>query len=338
MKPLNLLTCVCLFAASLNTSVDAQSLPGKNLTATVRIRGVSIAGDTTTVSYSVVNGGGSAERLEGLTVSLPAVLKSMTNPGPDTIWVVMGAYRNRGAVHWAYIPGVAQGDSTPTLQLSAIGLPGIVTAWYQGDSVIVEDESSATPVTDYDVLDDLSNKIQTVSIGTALASLSSLVPRLKTLTDSSCALSWITNSGLCTALSSALAASPSHVLGYTTRLDSARAGGSAVTDAAYFMLKANADYILNVVDVSLVQLTYSCGNYYRIRNYNYASFPATTHWTAFGTTYPGPSPTIAGRTTDGPGYSDTLVQVWSKSPYADMATVSYHGVVIATASSGYTAC
>jgi hypothetical protein len=33
---------------------------------------------------------------------------------------------------------------------------------------------------------------------------------------------------------------------YSAQLDSARTHGSAVTDAAWFMLRANADYILHV--------------------------------------------------------------------------------------------
>ena len=273
MNVLTTLACATALAAGIPITARSQSLPGKNLSATIRVRGATTTGDTTTVSYSLANGGASAERLQSFTVSLPAVLKSMSAPGPDSIWVVMGAYRNREAIHWAYIPGVVQGDSTPTLQLSAIGLPTIVTAWYQGDSVIVDDDGSMA-AHDYDVLDDLSNKVQTVGITTAPGTLALLLTRLRALTDSSCALSWITSSGTCTLLDAHLSASPRRFFGYITSLDSARTAGSTLTDAGYFMLKANTDYIKTFGDTATAVFARACvGHTAKLDGYNYGYGP-----------------------------------------------------------------
>lgn len=306
-------------------SLRAQ-LPGKNLSATVRVRSVTMYGDTAAITYSVLNGGGSAERLESFTVSLGVGGATVTSPSPDSLWSVTNALLSRTVARWTSLLPKAPGDSTPTLSVRAIGLPGIRVAWYSGDSMIVI--NSATQSIDLDALTDLSNAVVTVGVDASLTSLSTLVPRLKTLTDSSCALSWITNSGLCTALSSALAASPSQVLGYTTRLDSARSGGSAVTDAAYFMLKANAEYIKSFVDTSVVQLHVICAGTWLVRNFNYASF--TGHW---ATDVHSDTLTVAGRGSDAHEYTD--VPITTAGTYLNLY---FNGVAFRSRNRGTWSC
>ncbi len=113
---------------------------------------------------------------------------------------------------------------------------------------------------------------------------------MHTLTDSSCALGWITDSGLCSALDAHLTASPSEYLAFSDELDSARTHGSAVSDAAYFLLHGNLTYINTVVDTSKLTLPDVChasnGNDSTVvAQYKYAAF-STMHG-PFNVTLPG---------------------------------------------------
>jgi hypothetical protein len=114
----------------------------------------------------------------------------------------------------------------------------------------------------------------------------------------------------------------------------ARSGGSAVTDAAYFMLKANAEYIKSFIDIPALSFTYVCGPTFLIRNYSYPSFVMSltgTSWTI--------PVTVPGRTADGPEYADLRVNATTTLPvYPLTPTLGYGGVVVKTATGSGPAC
>ncbi|MGH7584382.1 MAG: hypothetical protein ACREL5_14265 [Gemmatimonadales bacterium] len=225
------------------------------------------------------------------------------------------------AARWVSLDGIAPGDSTPILQFQSFGLPGIAAAWYAGDSLIVVDEGAGEDVPDYDILSDLSKKVQTVGVDSFPnpRTLSALISRLHTLTDSSCTLVWITDSGLCTALSGDLGASPTRVIGYANSLDSAHTGGSAVTDAAYLMLSANAAYVKAFADTSIVTMT-RCGNSgMPVTNPNYASIGFTYRINGGSET----PITAVGRASDAASSGITRI---TGVDLTDSVVLYYHGV------------
>jgi hypothetical protein len=228
------------------------------------------------------------------------------------------------------VSGIGAADSTPTLTFSAVGLPTIAAAWYNGDSMYVDPDSGGVVAPFYDPLGAASIHTVTVGVDVAPTTLTSLVFRLGQLNDSSCTLAWITDSGLCTSLRSNWGVTI-RFFGFTSTLDSARTGGSAITDPAYFMLRANADYILNFVDLSAITVSYVCGNTFRIRSQNYAAVPVTYQ-------LPTGSPvsvTLPARTTDYPMYTDTNIDPggsWGA------VQVKYGSTILNTLSNGGTSC
>ena len=309
--------------------LSAQDLPGKNLDVTVRVRAVTMSKDTVTVSYSLLNSGGSAEALADFTVKALVVPLQVISPSSD--WAAGKVFGRLSVATWTSLQGIAHGDSTPTLTFRAIGLPGIVTAWYAGDSIItVPADDSTSIVPNYNPLLDLSKQIQTVGVDAAPTSLSALLSRLHTLTDSSCTLTWITNSGLCTILGADLGASPSHVLAFATSLDSAHAHGADVGNAAYGLLKPNAEYIKAFVDTSIVQLHVVCAGIWLVRNYNYAAFAGT--WTTTGEVHSG-SVTVDGRANDAHEFTDLRI-----TSAGTNLNLYYNGVLLRTRERGTSSC
>ena len=238
-------------------AAHAQSgLPGTNLTTTVRVRNVSIVGDTTTVTLSAYVEPSSLEHLLTLTISVPATPRTVGAAGASPHWAQDTVYRDLPVAQWWAMQTIAPGDSTPSLTFHAVGVPGIGAVWSSGDSEIIAPTGGYVPA--YDPLNDLSVKAQTISIVPVPPTFDSLLGRLPVLTDSACTLGWITDSGLCSALSSHLAASPIEYLAFSDELDSARTHGSAVSDAAYFLLYANVTYVNSVVDTSKLTLPDVC--------------------------------------------------------------------------------
>jgi hypothetical protein len=226
--------------------LGGQTLPGKNLSVTVSVHLISMSNDTTIISYSVRNASTSLEHLMSFTVYVPTTAAHVTSPGSATDWLVQSSYRGRSVAAWTSLATVAPGDSMPTISFRAQGLPGIATAWYQGDSLFTLDSNdSTTVIPDYDPVADLSVAITTVGIDAAPTTIAALTARLQAQSDSACVLGWITSSPLCSTLHT-LAASDDYgsISQFGASLDSARSAGSAVTDAAYWLLKPNATYAL----------------------------------------------------------------------------------------------
>ena len=308
---------------------SAQDLPGRNLDMNVRVRAVTTSHDTSTISFSLRSGTTSSEALASFSVRAPVVPIVVTPPNSD--WRTSKMSHNLSMSVWTSLLGIAHGDTTPWLTYQAVGLPGIVQAWYRGDSMItvVADDSTAV-VPNYNSLTDLSRTVQTVGIEAGPTSGwivgHTLFNRLHTLVDSSCTLGWITNSGFCHVLDTLQTPST-----FVALVDSARSVITVqINDVAYRMLRANANYILTFVDTSTVTLKYVCGNKYRVRNYSFATFPAT--WATTGDVHTGSVSTI-GRWVEANPY----IEQDFESPGTTMQ-LYYNGVLLRTVTNGATSC
>ena len=237
---------VLVFAAMIPQTVIAQGgLPGTAVVATPRLRSVSMVGDTTTITYSVLVSASSPDHLFGFTIFVPAPTRTVVSPGAETDWGVTNLFEGQTVAGWWAMNKIAPGDSTPSLVFKAVGLPGIDKAWMTGDSVLKPWGSDTMYYPAYDWLASLSAK--TVAVGTDPAPTGSiaLAARLQMQSDSACALGWITSSSLCSTLhTNSGNDSYATINQFGVSLDSARSGGSAVSDAAYWLLKPNATYVL----------------------------------------------------------------------------------------------
>jgi hypothetical protein len=227
----------------LPTMMVAQGgLPGTNVSAVVRVRNAYMVGDTTTVvTLSVAVNSGSPEHLLGVIVQTLAGNLVVTSPG--SAWSVFTTYHSIPGASWWNPYTIAPGDSTPTLTFSGHGIPGISRMYLRGDSDITVPDTVYVPA--YDPLNDLSVKVLAVGIRTAPSGSTALAANLQVQSDSACALGWITSSGLCSTLHTSSASDAyASIYQFSASLDSARGAGSAVSDAAYWLLKPNATYTL----------------------------------------------------------------------------------------------
>lgn len=246
---------VLIVAAS--ATANAQAL-GTQLTVDVTIKSVAIRGDTVGVTYVLFNRATSRDSLFNFTVDAPAGVKSISQPQPDTSYMVLDSYRGRPVADWGFLDLLAPSKTSIPLYFESVGLPGVVTDWVGGD-VPVAEESADTLSGDRLTTNSVQGKTVGVETLPADRTPKALIARLKTLTQTSCAtpLNWITGSSLCTTL-----------LGYLTHAETYRAAGnvtkakssmatyikslsgktagtfaSGVTNPAYWLLKPNADII-----------------------------------------------------------------------------------------------
>ena len=235
---------ISLILAAAPVTLPAQAgLPGTNVTATVRVRAVSMVGDTTTITTSVAVSFASLERLAGFAIQSSAPIRAIQSTGVQ--WLVFRNYAGvAGPSWWDPNPPVARGDSTPSLTFSATGVPGTAAVFLAGDSMIIA--ASAEYVPAYHPLFDLARKSEAIGIyPVPTGGATALVAWLQAQGDSACAIGWISSGTLCSTLHGQSAnVNYNSIRQYGTSLDSARSHGSAVSDAAYFLLKPNASYSL----------------------------------------------------------------------------------------------
>jgi len=248
-----------------------------------------MAGDTSTISYVLANDLASQEQLAAFTVNARAVPLVVFTPTPPDAWVVASTYRDRTVAQWVPLDLIPQGGQTPVLTFRAVGIASIDTVWYRGHRLpsTFEDDSStvvppsneppqdADPLAVYSV-PSLSVAVEPIPGGSTLATLTA---RLDSLRGQSCALAWITNTSLCTTLHGYLIAQPTNLTQFNADLAAGHTTGGPVGDNAYWLLKANADYIISIspppVNTSLITLTYVCGNKFKVRNANPVAVPLT---------------------------------------------------------------
>ncbi|MDZ4865241.1 MAG: hypothetical protein SGJ01_17615 [Gemmatimonadota bacterium] len=227
----------------------------------------------------------------------------------------------------------------PSIGYSAPGLPGIDTAWAEGYyplAFLDETDTTDTPTPDIDPLQSTSVQLLAVGIdplppGSTAASLTA---RLDSLRGQTCTLAWITSATLCTTLHGYLIAQPANLTQFNADLAAGHTTGGPVSDNAYWLLKANADYILSIspppVNTSLITLSYVCGNKFKVRNSNPVAVPLT--WNLINHTQTGALtiPAIAAGGVPGSGFIITQEK--------RTVRLSYTGQLIRTTPNGNTVC
>lgn len=240
---------------------------GKDLTVDIRVAAVAMLGDTTTVNYVLRNLQASQESLFTFTVDAPSPVLMLVRPGSRQQWNIGTDYRGRSVADFAALGSyIAPGDSTPLLGFGALGLPGIVTAWYGGHFPLpstFESDSDTTAYVDVPEVDPLTaNSVQTTTVGIDPIAPGTtdpaLVERLGSLTTQACSLIWITSGNLCNSLQSKLdkaardlqhgknATAKADLQSFNTLLETNHGPGSSgsVGDSAYWLLRVNADYVI----------------------------------------------------------------------------------------------
>lgn len=256
-------TCFALtIMGCLPAVVTAQGVPGTNIEMDVVVTAVSVRGDTAEVTYVLRNRPSSAEQLFQFAVEAPSPVLRISIPQPEQDWLAHVSYRSRSIAHWGVLGEEVQpGQQSPPLGFSAIGLPGIVTYWVRGYAeppMLTEADTLSVPPSD--PLVENSVKGSTVGIAPLPGDLGpgSLLARLRSLTDQTCGdLAWITSASVCRSLKEKLQrASRSVTKGDKTgargRLESFvaelaaqhnGAGTLPVKEAAFWLLKVNAEYL-----------------------------------------------------------------------------------------------
>lgn len=256
MKALLLMTVLAV-----PSIVVAQGRPGTNLSVEVEVASVDMHGDTVFVRYRLRNSSSSAERLRAFTVDAPTGVASIERPEPRDAWYPLTSYRGRPVATWSALgDALPPGATSPELSFSARGLPGVVTAWIRGNfpPPLLGDSTVVAPSTDPLTVN--SMPLHTVGVVPAppASSLSALGARLLALADTSCGnLHWITSVGICTSLRAKidaavhdldrgqLAAAARTLRALLDELDAQN--GQHVSRAAYWLLHANAAYLLGLV-------------------------------------------------------------------------------------------
>jgi hypothetical protein len=246
---------------------SAQGNPGTHLTVSIRVGPVTMNGDTTHVQYVVTNSIQSQDSLFMFTVSAPAPVLNITEPGNRTQWSAGTVWGSRSVATWGALQSlVVPGDSTPPLQFSARGLPGIDTAWYGGNYPLQstnEDNPDTTKYVNVPNVDPLAaNNVQTKTVGVDLIAVgttdSSLIIRLGSLRAQACSLNWVTDATVCSSLQTKLdkatkdlhlghnASAKTDLQGFNSLLTANHGPGTSnkVGDSAYWLLKVNADYLI----------------------------------------------------------------------------------------------
>jgi len=340
MKQVSSVTLGIALLVAMSDMLVAQEIPGRNLSAKIFVRGVTFAGDTTTITFMLLNESTSLEKLESFAVHADsnAVPIEVISPGSPRAWRATNRFRDRTVAHWVSFGGIAPGDTMPWLTYRARGLPYPTVAWYRGDSLMSSfdyDTTGYDPLEnqDPDPIADLSVQTWTVGIE-KVPSWATTVPgltvRLADFTRGVCSFGVITRKDVCDTLLGHLRALPSRVQGFTASLDSAYTGRSTVPNAAYFLLKPNAMYLMSFVDPEGVALDYVCGNKFRIRNTSYATVTAT--YSVASTAETGPA-TLPGRD-DSVEFSETFITTINAGTFR----LHYGGNIVLSAANGAVPC
>ncbi len=228
---------------------QAQTRPGQNIRAQVRVVDATRAADTVAISYRVVVSPSSAERLMTFTVNGTGTPLIAIAPSPASAWSVDAEWRGRVAASWTPLGLVSPGDSTPLLVLRGVGLPGITTAWVWGDSVPSEQEDerirdslfARDPDVIPDPMDVYARSLPMIGIDPLPPpSHTAFMERLSRLSARACLNDWITKATLCTRLQGLSSAGPVRVADFLAAVETGNAAGH-MNSLAYWMLKVNGE-------------------------------------------------------------------------------------------------
>jgi hypothetical protein len=243
------------------SALSAQT-PGARVTVDVTVKTLVVRGDTTGVTYVILNRSTSLDSLFTFTVDAPAGVKAIPTPQPKTSYSVLGSYRGRPVADWAFLDLLAPSATSIPLYFESVGPPGIVTAWFGKEVPVLTERADTLPD---DRLANYSVQGKTVGVDPWPTDRTpkALIARLRTLTQTSCAapLTWITSSTLCTKLIGYLDQAESNraagktnqaksaMNNYISSLSGKTAGtfATGVTNPGYWLLKPNADIVNRVL-------------------------------------------------------------------------------------------
>ncbi len=317
-------------------ALDAQARPGQNVQAELRIVNATRTGDTTSITYRIVLSPNSPEGLSSFTLNASGVALTAIAPTPADDWIVATSHGGRAVAHWAPLARPLPGDSTPSLTVKGAGLPGLATAWLWGDSVpsMAQADSIEAALTAAENVPLEVYALQRVAVGIdPYPSPSHFLyeSRLKSLSSAACLNGWITNAALCTNLGGLMSNGQSRVLDHIAAIEDGHRAGH-MNSLAYWMLKVNGEATLEFIDPERIDLTYVCGNRFRISNANYVPIAVTYRRSgASGAD----TVTLAGRATDSAGPVETQVEITG----AGAVQLLHKGIVIRTSTpGGVTSC
>lgn len=244
-------------------SALAQGAPGTNIVVDVGVTALSMRGDTAQVTYVLRNHPSSAERLGQFTVDAPSPVVRIFRPDPQGSWFTSVKHWTRPVALWAPLDvEILPGQESAPLVSEALGLPTIVTCWIEGYYPPPTDIPSDTlPLTDPLIENSVPDSTVGVEPFPSDLSAGNLLLRLRGLLDQACgtSLAWITSGTVCTSLGGKLDRANQAVSQgdtYTARtelesflaeLEAQHGPGLPVNDGAYWLLKVNAEYVLNRV-------------------------------------------------------------------------------------------
>jgi len=313
------------------SGLSAQGAPGTNLTVDVSVSGVARSQDTVVVSYSVFNQGASAERLLALTLEAPSPPIQIIAPLPGSSWHLASQYGGRPVVRWGVLGDsiLRPGFPAQTVSFKASGVLGIADAHVSGFALpVVEEDTlpSGDPL--------VFNSVQIKAVGVDPLppgyTAASLTTRLDSLRSDACSLTWVTSASLCNTLHSYLMAQPANLTQFNADLATNHTTGGSVNDNAYWLLKANADYIISIspppVNTALINLSYVCGNKFKVRNLNTVAVPLT--WNVVNGSETG-SVTVPAKSQGGEPGSVFITTIEKRT-----LRLYYNGQLIATVANG----
>jgi hypothetical protein len=221
--------------------------------------------DTTAVSYIITTQSGSSEALVRFSIDAPGGVVRILVPSPPPGWEGLGSnwiglteFQGRSMAHWISADSFPAGVSTPELNYESVGVPGILSYWAGGGFTFPSLEEDTVPDTNPLETEMVTGRTVGVEPWPVDRTPSSLLLRLRSLTQMSCAapLFWITSATLCTQLLTYLDEAEAYRA--AGQADQAKASlttfagalgsppgayASGVTNSAYWLLKPNADII-----------------------------------------------------------------------------------------------
>jgi len=218
-------------------SILAQEAPGKNLSIDAAASSASVLNDVATIDYVLSSAPGSTEQLFQFIVEAPAPVTRIGSPEPAIDWKVDTEFRSMSVAMWTVLGDqVGPGQSSLTLSVSAVGLPGIVDAWYRG-------WVPPQPLPDDIPLDYAFDPLADASVPTRVLGIEPvserepdpLLLRLHGLIQEACGeISWISASARCDALG-----------------DFTLAARGAVTALRFADARAHLDGVLSEIETGL---------------------------------------------------------------------------------------
>ena len=189
-----------------STALQGQDLRGSQVNPIIHVDSVSWNADTTRVAYRVEVGAGSVEPLWRFIVAAPASGVTVSRPTSSGRWRTHTYFRGFNTASWTSLSvAFAVSDTTPSLQMTAPGYPGVVNSWSHGRFERPTLSESDT-IASYPDPASANGSAQRLTVGVVAApadtSPGGLIARLSSLQTDVCGtLGWLSNSTICSAVS-----------------------------------------------------------------------------------------------------------------------------------------